>query len=59
VFLDDAAPRARAAYRALWSAPPAGLAGPGQSTVAAFACRAGELATDNPSSALQEVIDLS
>jgi hypothetical protein len=35
---------------ALWSALPAVLAGPSQTTVAAFACRAGDLATDHASS---------
>jgi len=50
VFVGDAAARAREAYLALWRAPPASLAGPGQTVVTAVACRAGELATHNPHS---------
>lgn len=50
VFIGEAAGRARKGYRALWIAPPDGLAKPGQTAVTAFACRAGELVTNSASS---------
>ena len=49
VFVGEVAARAREAYAALWRAPPPLLAGPAQTVVTAFACRAGELASNNVS----------